>query len=175
MCGWDRDYGRDDRPLYKVASPRVAASRGPQGWIALCTAHGADLRIHAPVRTSRHLPAADHSVTLAYRLSWAEPCPVRKHVVVVHGNVWIFDTMAEADGKFARVLSDGRGQRKQRLWQAHGRAIRLDILVPDGLPAGPWSRPERFARYVADSFIPGAVFLPSGEKDEFGPTPTPEA
>ncbi|HEX6372909.1 MAG TPA: hypothetical protein VF006_28560 [Longimicrobium sp.] len=87
VSGADKDHWRDDRPLYKVASPRVARSRGPRGWIALCTDHGADPRIHAPVRTGRHLPAADRSVTLAYRLSRAEPCPVRKHVVVVYGNV----------------------------------------------------------------------------------------
>lgn len=174
VCDADKHYSRDDRPLYKVASPRVAASRGPQGWIALCTEHGADPRIHAPVRAARHLPAADHSVTLAYRLSHAEPCPVRKHVVVVYGNVWIFDTRAEADLKFARVLTENRG-RPRRGRPARSRALRFDILVPDGISGGSWSLPERFARCVARSFIPGSVCLPKSDRDEFGPTPTPEA
>jgi hypothetical protein len=176
VCGADKDYWKDDRPLYKVASPRVAGSRGPRGWIALCTEHGADPRIHAPVRTGRHLPAADHSVTLTYRLSRAEPCPVRKHVVVVHGNVRIFDTPAGAAQEFERVLRDEReDRRRRRAHHARDRAIRFDILVPAGMPAGYGSTPERFARWVADAFIPGAFFLSGSEKQEFGPTPTPEA
>lgn len=175
VCGADKDYWRDDRPLYRVASPRVAPSRGPQGWIALCTEHGADPRIHAPVRTGRHLPAADHSVTLTYRLSRAEPCPIRKHVVVVYGNVWMFDTPAEAERKFGRVLSDEGARRRRRTEHARDRAIRFDILVPAGVPAGYGSTPERFARRVADSFVPGAFFLSTREMEEFGSTLAPEA
>lgn len=175
VCGADKDYWRDDRPLYKVASPRVAASRGPQGWIALCTEHGADPRIHAPVRTGRHLPAADRSVTLTYRLSRAEPCPIRKHVVVVYGNVWMFDTPAEAERKFGRVLSDERARRRRRTDHPRARAIRFDILVPEGMPAGYGSTPERFARRVAASFLPGAFFLSRSEMEEFGSTLAPEA
>jgi hypothetical protein len=164
VCSADKDYWSDDRPLYKVASPRVAGSRGPRGWIALCAEHGADPRIHAPVRPPRRLAAEDRSVTLTYSLPGAQPCPVRRHVVAVCTNVWIFDAPAEADREFARLLAEERaGPRRKRAPYRHNRAVRFDILVPEGTPTGYGSSAERFAQDVADSFI-RATFRRSGSE-----------
>jgi hypothetical protein len=176
VCGADKDYWRDDRPLYRVASPRAAGSRGPRGWIALCTEHGADPRIHAPVRTGRHLPATDRSVTLTYRLSRAEPCPVRKHIVAAYTNVSIFDTPAEADHRFARLLAQERADhRRKRAPHRHDRALRFDILVPEGTPTGYGSAAVRFAEDVADSFTHVAFRRSGSEWVVNHSTFTPEA
>lgn len=160
VCSADRDYRSDDRPLYKVAGPRVAGSRGPRGWIALCAEHGADPHIHAPVRTSRRLAAGDHSVTLTYSLPCNRPCPARMHVVAAYGNVSLFDAPGEADREFARRLDQERADhRRKRAPHSSDRAVRFDILVPEGTPTGYGSAAARFAEDVADSFIPAALRL----------------